>query len=141
MRFYVLYLALVGLSQTPASAQDPINFCSNRNLHGSYGLQTAGGIVGVSNLAAVGRFIFDGQGNLAGTLLVRVNGNVNTFTITGTYSVAADCTVSDTWHLSNGAVSTHASVIVDNGREYFIVNTSAEPPVISGVGKKQFTED
>lgn len=141
MRSYVLLLALIWLSQTPASAQDNINFCSNRNLHGSYGLHTTGAVIGVANLAAVGRFIFDGNGNLAGTLFVRVNGNTSMLTITGTYSVAADCTVSDTWYLSNGAVSTHESVIVDNGQGYFIVNTSAEPPVISGEAKKQFTED
>ena len=140
MRFYVLFLALVGLSQAPAAAQDSINFCSNRNLRGSYGLHTTGAVIGVANLAAVGRFVFDGNGNLTGTLFVRVNGTTNMLTITGTYSVAADCTVSDTWSLSNGTVSTHESVIIDNGQGYFIVNTSAEPPAISGEAKKQFTE-
>ncbi len=139
MRFYILFVALVWLSQTPAWGQDDL--CSNGRLKGAYGLHTTGAVVGVGTLAAVGRFVFDGNGNLAGTLFVRVNGNVNKLTITGTYSVAADCTVSDTWYLSNGAVSTHESVIVNNGQEFFIVNTSAEPSVISGAGKRQFTED
>jgi len=139
MRFYILLVALVWLSQTPAWAQDDL--CSNGRLKGVYGLHTTGAVVGVGDLAAVGRFVFDGNGNLAGTLFVRVNGNLNKLTITGTYSVAADCTVSDTWYLSNGAVSTHESVIVNDGQEFFIVNTSAEPSVISGVGKKQFTEN
>ena len=139
MRFYILFVALVWLSQTPAWGQDDL--CSNGRLKGAYGLHTTGAVIGVANLAAVGRFVFDGNGHLTGTLFVRVNGNTNMLTITGTYSVAADCTVSDTWSLSNGTVSTHESVIVDNGQAYFIVNTSAEPPVISGEAKKQFTEN
>jgi hypothetical protein len=139
MRFYILLVALVWLSQTPAAAQDDL--CSNGRLKGVYGLRTTGAVISVGDLAAIGRFVFDGNGNLTGTLFVRVNANVNKLTITGTYSVAADCTVSDTWYLSNGAVSTHQSVLVNNGLEYFIVNTSAEPSVISGEGKKQFTGD
>jgi hypothetical protein len=139
MRFYTLFVALVWLFQSPASAQDDL--CSNGRLKGAYGLHTTGAVIGVGNLAAVGSFVFDGNGNLTGTLFVRVNGNVNKLTIIGTYSVAADCTVSDTWYLSNGAVSTHESVLVNNGEEFFIVNTSAEPSVISGEGKRQFTGD
>jgi hypothetical protein len=115
--------------------------CSNGSLNGSYGLHATGAIIGVGNFAAVGRFIFDGKGNLAGKLFVRVNGNNNTLTITGTYSVSADCTVSDTWNASNGGISTHESVIVNNGQEYFILNNTSDASVISGEAKKQFTED
>ena len=84
-------------------------------------------------------FIFDGHGNLAATLLLRVNGNNVPLTITGTYSVNADCKMSDTWHASNGLTTFHESVIVDNGEEYFILNdTSGDGSVISGEAKKQF---
>ena len=118
------------------------DICSNASLDGSYGLQAAGSIIGVGNFAAVGRFIFDGKGNLYATLFTRVNGNNNKLTITGTYSVSPDCTVSDTWNASNGGVSTHESVIVDNGHGYFILNnTLGDGSVISGEARKQFTED
>jgi hypothetical protein len=118
-------------------AQDKQN-CSNTTLHGSYGLHATGTIIGVGNFAAVGRFTFDGKGNLTATLFVRVNGNNNQVTLKGTYSVSSDCTVSDTWHLSDGSTSTHESVIVNEGQEYFILNnTSGEPSVISGEAKKQ----
>jgi hypothetical protein len=71
-----------------------------------------------------------------------VNGNNNKLTITGTYSVSPDCTVSDTWNASNGGVSTHESVIVDYGQGYFILNnTLGDGSVISGEARKQFTED
>ena len=118
------------------------DICSNASLDGSYGLQAAGSIIGVGNFAAVGRFIFDGKGNLSATLFTRVNGNNNKLSITGTYSVSPDCTVSDTWNASNGGVSTHESVIVDNGQGYFILNnTLGDGSVISGEARKQFTED
>ena len=38
--------------------------CSNATLHGSYGLRATGTVIGVGDFAAVGRFTFDGKGNL-----------------------------------------------------------------------------
>jgi hypothetical protein len=120
-----------------AKAQDNGN-CSNATLHGSYGLHATGEIISVGDFAAVGRFTFDGKGKLTGTLFVRVNGNNNTLTLTGTYSVSSDCTVSDVWNLSDGSTSTHESVIVEQGKGYFILNnTQGDPSVISGEAKKQ----
>ena len=78
-------------------AQDKAN-CSNATLNGSYGLHATGTIVGVGDFAAVGRFTFDGKGNLTGKLFVRVNGNnMAPPVFTGTYSVSPDCTVTDNW--------------------------------------------
>ncbi len=44
MRFYILFVALVWLSQTPAWGQDDL--CSNGRLKGAYGLHTTGAVVG-----------------------------------------------------------------------------------------------
>ena len=106
---------------------------------GSYGLH-ATGITGTGgNFAAVGRFNFDGNGNLTGTLFLRVAGNDVQVPITGTYSVSSDCIVDDTWNVSGGGPSTHKSVIVNGGRGYFILNnTSGDGSVISGEARKQF---
>jgi len=139
-RFVTTAVALVTLV-LPIGAKDhdkDTGACSNATLNGSYGLHATGTVIGVGSFAAVGRFTFDGKGNLAGKLFVRLNGNNNQLTLTGTYSVSADCTVSDTWNASNGSVSTHESVIVDEGEEYFILNnTSGDASVISGKAKKQ----
>jgi hypothetical protein len=112
--------------------------CSNATLKGSYGLHATGTIIGVGDFAAVGLFTFDGKGGLTGKLFVRANGN--NFAppeFTGTYSVNPDCTVSDSW-----GGSTHVSVIVNGGKEYFILNnTLGEGDTISGEAKKQFTDD
>jgi hypothetical protein len=103
----------------------------------------ATGITGAGgNFAAVGRFTFDGKGNLTGTLFVRVAGNDVQVDITGTYSVSADCIVDDTWNVSGGGSSIHKSVIIDRGRGYFILNnTSGDGSVISGEAKRQFRKN
>src|SRR6059036_654288 len=113
--------------------------CSNATLNGSYGLHATGTIIGTGLFAAVGVFTFDGKGNLSAILTQKVNGNLVPVTITGTYTVSPTCIVSDTWYISNGQVTTHESVIVDNGKEYAILNTTPGN-VVSGVAKKQFAE-
>jgi hypothetical protein len=71
-------------------------------------------------------------------LFIRLNGNNLTVGVTGTYSVNADCTVSDVWNFPDGTSSTHVSVLVNEAKEYSILDTTAgEPSVISGVGKRQ----
>ena len=112
--------------------------CSNAILQGSYGLHATGA---GGNFAAVGRFTFDGKGNLTGTLFARIAGNDVELHITGTYAVHSDCTVDDTWNFS-GNSSTHKSVIVDQGQGYFILNnTSGDSTIISGEARKQFAKD
>jgi hypothetical protein len=93
-----LQLTLVLLSLAIGShAEDRAN-CTNATLHGSYGLHATGTIIGVGDFAAVGRFTFDGTGNLTGKLFVRVAGNNSQPPdFTGTYSVNPDCTVTDNW--------------------------------------------
>ncbi len=129
----LLQLTLVVLSLAIGTHAEDRAHCSNATLHGSYGLHARGTIIGVGNFAAVGRFVFDGNGNLTAKLFVRVAGNNNEPEITGTYSVSPECIVSDSW-----GGSTHVSVIVDNGKGYFILNnTSGEGDTISGEAKRQ----
>ena len=109
-------------------------------MKGSYGLHATGSVLGVGPFAAVGVFSFDGAGSLRGTLTSRIN--ANTFLrekLTGGYHVTPDCMVSDTWNLASGETSAHESVIVDEGKAYFILNTTdGAPVVISGNAQKQF---
>jgi hypothetical protein len=114
--------------------------CSNSSLQGSYRLHVTGTTPAGGPFAAVGVFSFDGAGNLIGTLFVRVTGgSTSVRTLSGTYTVSPDCTVADTWNFSDGSSSQHESVIVDDGRGYVILNTTAgENSVISGEARKQF---
>lgn len=131
------------LSGTSAIASD--NTCSTATLKGSYGLIGSGAVIGVGPAALVGILRYDGRGNVTGISIQKVNGNNVTVTLTGTYSVTADCIANDVVAVSNGQTATHTTVIVDNGKELYILNTT--PPtatsgnVLSAVAKKQFTED
>jgi hypothetical protein len=111
--------------------------CSNATLHGSYGLHATGTVPGGLPFAAVGRFTFDGKGNLTGKLFVRIDGdNIEPPGFTGTYSVSPDCTVTDSW--GPPINSTHVSVIVDQGTGYVILNnTLGSGETISGEARRQ----
>jgi hypothetical protein len=114
--------------------------CSNATLHGNFGLRATGAIVDSGNLIVLGRFTYDGKGNLTATLFLRLPDATNaTDTITGTYSVSPDCTVSDVWHsVISGSDSFHESVLVNQGKGFFILNTTeGAPVVISGEAKRQ----
>jgi|SRR5579862_175588 len=131
-KLFVPMLLLVA-SVLSASAET----CSNATLHGSYGLHATGTVPGGLPFAAVGRFTFDGKGNLTGKLFVRVNGNnVEPPEFSGTYSVSPDCTVTDSW--GPPINSTHVAVIVDDGKQYAILsNTAGSGETISGDAKRQ----
>ena len=127
--------ALFGVITGPTASAEAK--CSNATLNGSYGLHAAG-TTPSGDFAAVGRFTFDGKGNLTGKLFVRVAGNnIVPPAFTGTYSVSPDCTVTDTW--GPPINSTHVSVIVDEGKGYLILNnTLGSGETISGEAKKLF---
>jgi hypothetical protein len=111
--------------------------CSNATLNGSYGLHATGTVTGVGDFNAVGRFSFDGKGNLTGKLFVRLAGNnMEPPAFTGTYSVSPDCTVRDSW---GPPIDTkHVSVIVDEGKGYFILNdTTGSGDTISGQARRE----
>ena len=132
LRPRLLPLILVVLSLMIGMQAQDAQHCSNATLHGSYGFHATG-----TGFVAIGRFVFDGNGGLTGKLFIRVPGtNIGPLEFTGTYSVAQDCTVTDNW-----LNSTHVSVIVDQGKGYFIMNvspsTAAEDSLNNGEGRRQ----
>ena len=130
----ILRLAFVVLSLAVWMQAEDRAKCSNATLRGSYGMHTTGSVIGVGDFAVVGRFVFDGKGSLTAHLFIRLNGESTELTdVTGTYSVSPDCIVNDSW-----GGSTHVSVIVDEGRGYFILNnTLGEGDTISGEARRQ----
>ena len=133
LRNRVLQLTLVALSLVFGIQAQDIQNCSNATLHGSYGFHATG-----TGFVAIGRFVFDGNGGLAGKLFVRVPGtNIGPLEIAGTYSVGPDCIMTDDW----GGGNPHISAIVDQGKGYFIMNvsqsTAAEDSLNNGEGRRQ----
>ena len=135
-RFLPLLAFLVIVLANASTAQER-EHCSNATLHGSYGLHATGTVPGGLPFAAVGRFTFDGKGNLTGKLFLRIDGdNLEPPEFTGTYSVSPDCTVTDSW--GPPINSTHVSVIVDHGTGYAILNnTLGSGDTISGEARRQ----
>ena len=90
-------------------------------------------------------FTYDGEGNLTGTGTSKVNGNVAHFTLTGIYSVDENCNASGTVTFPSGATANHGYVIVDDGKEFYFLNTTpgttTSGNVSVGVGKKQRCKD
>jgi hypothetical protein len=124
--------------------------CSNATLRGSYGIEASG--VSVSGplagpLAIVGVLTYDGFGQVSGSLTQRVTTSTGPTTLdhvpfAGTYQVNPDCTVEDALtNESNATLSVHESVIVESGRRFLILNTTAGPAVVSGTGIRQFGGD
>jgi hypothetical protein len=133
-------LAVAPDGSVTASAADR---CTNSSLRGSFAFHSTGTTPTGDPFATVGIFRFDGNGNLTATLFQRRTGGITVgpISITGTYTVNPDCTVSDAWIIAGSvAPATHELVIFDNGRGFFLVNTTAvgDLAVISGEGRKQF---
>ena len=114
---FVTTLALVVLGLTVTVNAENGGICSNETLHGSYAFHATG-----ERFAAVARFTFDGSGGLTATFFGRSPASpFGPVELTGTYSVDANCIVTDEW---GGSI--HTSVIYGHGKGYFILNSSPD---------------
>lgn len=121
---------------TDASAQEVSGSqsftCSNATLQGIYGFQDSG-FQGTkapfTPVTAVRTTIFDGRGNFTGNGFISQGGVVNPYTITATYKVGSDCTVTVTGSYripgrSKSQPITQFGVIVDRGKKILAVDTA-----------------
>ena len=133
-KYWVLALGVtIALAFAIRSNAQVKQHCSDATLHGSYAFRASG-----ERFAAVARFVFDGNGHLTATFFGRSPGNpFGPVEFDGTYSVSPECIVTDTF-----GGGTHTSVIYEQGRGYFILNSSpdgdpATDSVNSGEGIRQ----
>jgi len=132
--------ALVVLALTVVAMAQERETCSNASLHGSFGLRATGNTTTGGALIVLGRFTFDGQGNLTAKLYTRTPTATNVVdTYTGSYSVDSDCIITDFWRSdTTGVQTTHVSVLVNNGKGYYVLNTTdGAPNIISGEATRQ----
>jgi hypothetical protein len=115
--------------------------CSEKLLIGAYGVSGGGTAIGVGPVVFVAVFNFSGDGQVDGVFYQKVNGNNVQVTFTGVYTVDDNCVASVTNNLSSGATATLTLVIVNGGKEFYLLNTT--PPtataasVVSAVGKRR----
>ena len=111
--------------------------CSNASLKGTYGASCEGTIVGVGPLAVIGVLTADRDGNISGVETLSVNGVITTgVTLTGTYTLNADCTGSIVTTAPDGSVTDHDFVLDDNKKEIRIIVTEPGAVVVC-TGRKQ----
>ena len=111
--------------------------CSNASLKGTYGASCEGTIVGVGPVAVVSVLTADGDGNISGVETLSVNGVITTgVTLTGTYTLNADCTGSIVTTAPDGSVTDHDFVLDDNKKEIRIIVTEPGAVVVC-TGRKQ----
>ena len=107
--------------------------CNNATIKGSYGAKFTGTIVTSYSVASIGLYNFNGTGKFQATSSTSesFNGTVTKNTPeSGTYSVKQDCTV----QIVSGS-STYSGVIVDGGKEIFVLVNILDS-VITGTLKK-----
>jgi hypothetical protein len=120
-KFFKAFLLTV-LICAPALAHGRTQSCSLRGVVGSYGFTTTGTIPKVGAVAAVGRISLDEDGNLTGAQTTSFNGAIVRETLSGTYSVNADCTAPATVNVYHSGVlvrTTNLDVVWDNHEHEF----------------------
>jgi len=122
--------------------------CSLETLRGAFGFTftgTAKTATGASQRGGIGRYVIDGEGNIAGAITSNADGVVLRRPLIGTYIVEADCTGSIAVDFLD-AIGGHATfdmVIDDDGKEIRTISTpppgAVNPATLTAVLRKQFS--
>ena len=103
-----LLLIAVAIPQARSAPVFAGEVCNNADLQGAYLYSVAEQL---GPVAILGKITLDGRGNFAGTFNVSIDGAIITDApLTGTYSIAADCTGS--WTTVHPAETHHFSVVL-----------------------------
>jgi len=116
--------------------------CSNATLRGSYA-QTGSGVITAppdqaGPFANVGTLVFDGNGNLTGTLVVSSNGSSSPATETGTYTVNSDCTGTYTVQIAPFGITSQAFFAISSNWDELEIIVTDPGSVITCVAKKLY---
>jgi hypothetical protein len=131
---FVTLATLVLLSDAPSVAAK--TGCTTKDVEGNYTYTVNGTAIGTGPIAAVGVVSTDGAGNLSGIETDAINGTIIRRTVTGTYTVNANCTGTVTF-TDNFNQTTHLDIVIgdDNSEIRFIQTDSGN--VVTGFAKRQ----
>jgi hypothetical protein len=127
----MIWLVLLAAAADLAIATPNVNasrHCSSHTLRGSYGYN-GGGKMGTIEFFSIGTATFDGVGNFTWT-----SSDFPGELMTGTYEVNPDCTGEAVYNFPEWLEAPPTGsklVIVDNGREFYVVPTPPAPFVPS----------
>jgi hypothetical protein len=139
----VFFLGIVSSAQANEHKE-----CSNATLQGGFGYTATGTLLPTvapppfsGPFGEIGRQNFDGNGNTDGTATASANGNIAKLTISGTFTVNADCTGSMTLFVSPLGATAHLDFVIDkDGTEIQTIGTDAGE-IETRVYRKQFQGD
>ena len=135
----IFLAALEGI--TPAAQAGS---CSLQGVSGRYGYTTSGTIPTLGAVAGVGHITLEARGNLTGAQTVSFNGAIVPETLSGTYTVDADCTGTATVNVFHGGVlarTTNLNVIFDNNQKELRAIFLTAGTVLTVNGRKMFFEE
>jgi hypothetical protein len=90
--------------------------CSNASLSGIYGYLGGGTNTNGVPTATLGQLTFDSStGKFTGTLTVSTDGVIETGSVSGTYAVASNCTVTGTSTVEGGKAHPFSAVVTSTG--------------------------
>jgi hypothetical protein len=140
MLFGAIFLA--GLAGIAPAAQ--AGSCSLQGVSGRYGYTTSGSIPTLGAVAAVGHITLEASGNLTGAQTASFNGAIVPETLSGTYTVNADCTGTATINVFHGGVlarTTNLNVVYDNNQRELRAIFLTAGTVLTVQGRKIFFEE
>jgi hypothetical protein len=97
--------------------------CTNASITGVYGITSVGLNGSLQPASSVDQITVDGAGNLTGSSTKSIDGTIVTYTFTGTYQIAKNCTGTATFTNQN-AQTEHDNIVLNNSkRGAFLIQT------------------
>jgi len=117
----LIVIALLLIAATPASAA-----CSNASLKGVYGYfhGRPGGLGGTAVDAVLGQFTADGAGHISsGSFTLSAGGTISTGALTGTYSIAKNCSGTLTFNTEDSSPADFNIVLDSSNKGFQMIQT------------------
>jgi hypothetical protein len=122
-----------GHTQSSVAVAEGTATCTDLGVKHAFAFRANGTVIGIGQVAYVGRLVLNGTGKISGTATVSQDGVItSSFPLTGTYQIKANCTGSVVI-TGSGLPSMNANlVVVNGGRELMVIETDANT-IISGL--------
>ena len=133
--FPIVLTGLIGIIPAAQALE-----CSDKMIKGSYGSLFSGSTRS-GTIAEAGVFSADGNGAISGSDALSLAGTIMQRTITGTYSILANCTVTVTLTDNYKNITHFFGTIVLDGKEIFFVETDATTAVSGSLKKLNVEQD
>jgi hypothetical protein len=99
--------------------------CSNASIKGVYGIVSSGLNGSLEPAAGITQITADGAGNATGAATKSIDGTIVTYTVTGKYSIAKNCTGTATWTNQANQVEDDNLILNNGNLGAFLIQTDA----------------